>query len=159
MKTSNLYFKIKLVYALFDTYQTKKHKMKNLNLIVGLVLIVLASACTKIKEAELAPTTKASNFKEIKVADNFKWNTSSNIIINVNGLETISPIRNTFVISSEDQKEVFFTSNTLMSETFKANFDLPIHVKKIKITFGTLSKVMDVNTNNITFDYLLPIVE
>jgi hypothetical protein len=46
-----------------------------------------------------------------------------------------------------------------MSETFKANFDLPIHVKKIKITFGTLSKVMDVNTNNITFDYLLPIVE
>ncbi|MFZ4797815.1 MAG: hypothetical protein ACOYMA_09995 [Bacteroidia bacterium] len=133
--------------------------MKKINLIVGLILLVLASSCTKVKDAELAPSTKASNFKEIKVADSFKWNTNNSIILNVNGFESISAIRNTFIVSSEDKKEVYFASNTLMSESFKANFDLPIHVKKINVTFGSISKVLDVNTNTITFDYLLPIVE
>lgn len=133
--------------------------MKNVNLIVGLILLVLASSCTKIKNAELVPSTKASNFKEIKVTDNFKWKTTNSITLNVQGFTSISPISNTFVVSSEDRKEVYFTSNTLMSESFTANFDLPIHLKKVMINLGSISKVVDVNTNSINFDYLLPEVE
>ena len=96
---------------------------------------------------------------QIKVADNFTWNTTNNISLNVQGFESISPIRNTFIVSSEDQKEIYFASNTLMSESFKADFDLPIHVKKVKINFGTISKVLNVNANIINFDYLMPVVE
>jgi hypothetical protein len=134
--------------------------MKNLKLIAGIALLVVASSCTKVKDVESTPnTSKPASFKEIKVADNFTWNTNNNISLNVQGFESISPIRNTFIVSSEDQKEVYFASNTLMSETFKADFDLPIHVKKIKVSFGTITKVLDVNANNINFDYLMPVVE
>jgi hypothetical protein len=54
---------------------------------------------------------------------------------------------------------VYFASNTLMSESFVANLDLPIHVKKIKVSFGTISKIVDVNSKNISFDYLIPVIE
>lgn len=101
-------------------------------------------------------TSKPTNFKEIKVSDNFTWKTTNSITINVQGFESISPITNTFIISSEDQKDVYYSSNTLMSESFKANFDLPIHVKKLNVNFGTISKVIDVNNNELTFDYLMP---
>jgi hypothetical protein len=133
------------------------NKMKNLKLIAGIALLIAASSCTKVKDVESTPNTnKPSNFKEIKVADNFTWNTTNNISLNVQGFESISPIRNTFIVSSEDQKEIYFASNTLMSESFKADFDLPIHVKKVKINFGTINKVIDVNSKTITFDYLMP---
>ena len=131
--------------------------MKNLKLIAGIALLVAASSCTKIKDVEnTANPNKPSNFKEIKVSDNFTWNTTNNISLNVQGFESISPIRNTFIVSSEDQKEVYFASNTLMSENFTTNIDLPIHVKKIKVSFGTITKVLDVNSKTITFDYLMP---
>jgi hypothetical protein len=132
------------------------NKMKNLKLIAGIALLVAASSCTKVKDVESTPNTyKPGSFKEIKVADNFNWNTTNNISLNVQGFESISPIRNTFIVSSEDQKEIYFASNKLMSESFKADFDLPIHVKKIKVNFGTISKVIDVNSKTITFDYLM----
>lgn len=131
--------------------------MKNLKLIAGIALLVAASSCTKVKDVESTPnTSKPASFKEIKVADNFNWNTTNNISLNVQGFESISPIRNTFIVSSEDQKEVYFASNTLMSESFKAEIALPIHVKKIKVNFGTIIKLIDVNSNNLNFDYLMP---
>ena len=131
--------------------------MKNLNILAGIALLVAASSCTKVKDVENTPNTvKPSTFKEIKVTDIFKWNTTNSITLNVDGFESISPIRNTFIVSSEDQKEVYFASNTLMSESFKANFDLPIHVKKLSVNFGTISKVIDVNASSINFDYLMP---
>lgn len=134
--------------------------MKNLKLIAGIALLIAASSCTKVKDVESTPNTyKPGSFKEIKVADNFNWNTTNNISLSVQGFESISPIRNTFIVSSEDQKEVYFASNTLMSESFTTNIDLPSHVKQVRVTFGSISKVLDVNAKNINFDYLLPIVE
>jgi len=134
--------------------------MKNIKLLAGIALLVAASSCTKVKDVESTPnTTKPGSFKEIKVADNFTWNTTNSISLNVQGFESLTPIKNTFIVSSEDQKDVYYASNTLMSENFTANFDLPIHVKKININFGTISKVVDVNSKNLTFDYLVPVVE
>ena len=131
--------------------------MKNIKLLAAIAFIVAASSCTKVKDVDNTPViNKPTNFKEIKVADNFKWNTTHSITLNVQGFESISPISNTFIISSEDQKDIYFASNTLMSKSFIANFDLPIHSKKIKVNFGTISKVLDVNANNINFDYLMP---
>jgi hypothetical protein len=135
--------------------------MKHIKLLTGIAIIIAASSCTKINDADYIPTNspKANNFKEIKVANNFNWSTTNNIELNVLGFASISPISNTFIVSSENQKEVYFASNTLMSESFTANFDLPSHVKQVRVTFGSISKVLDVNAKNINFDYLLPIVE
>lgn len=134
--------------------------MKNLKLIAGIALLVAASSCTKIKDVEnTANPNKPSNFKEIRVADNFTWSTTNSVTLNVQGFESLSPVKNTFIVSSEDQKEVYFASNTLLSESFTTTIDLPIHVKKVKVNFGTISKVIDVNSNNIAFDYLVPVVE
>jgi hypothetical protein len=131
--------------------------MKNLKLIMGIALLVAAGSCTKVKDVEnTANSSKPSNLKEIKVADNFSWNTTNNITLNVQGFESLTPIKNTFIVSSEDQNEVYFASNTLMSESFTIHVDLPIHVKKIKVNFGTISKMIDINSKTITFDYLMP---
>lgn len=135
--------------------------MKIFKLITGVTLIIAASSCTKIKDIESAPfePNKPTKFKEIKVADNFTWNTTNSVTLNVQGFESITPIKNTFIVSSEDQKEVYFASNTLMSDNFTVNIDLPIHVKKVKVSFGTITKTLDLIEKNINFDYLMPVTE
>lgn len=135
--------------------------MKIFKLITGVTLIIAASSCTKIKDIESAPfeANKPTKFKEIKVADNFTWNTTNSVTLNVQGFESLTPIKNTFIVSSEDQKEVYFASNTLMSDNFTVNIDLPIHVKKVKVSFGTITKTLDLIEKNINFDYLMPITE
>jgi hypothetical protein len=41
--------------------------MKHIKLLTGIAIIIAASSCTKIKDADYTPTTspKANNFKEI----------------------------------------------------------------------------------------------
>jgi hypothetical protein len=131
--------------------------MKKSKLFAGLALVIAVSACTKVKDVEINPTVvKPASFKEIKVSDNFLWKTTASISIHVQGFNSIVPVTKTFIVSSEDQKEVYYAANALMSESFKAQFSLPTYVKKVKVNYGTISKLIDVNANSINFDYLMP---
>ncbi len=136
-------------------------KNKNLTLATAIAL-TLAASCTKLKEVDNSPTTnqnKATNFKTIKVADNFNWNTSDVVKLNVAGLNTLAKIKNTMVVSSEDQKTVYYTANTEMSNSFTTELTLPKNVKNIKVSYGSISKVVSIQGNTANFDYLTEVID
>jgi hypothetical protein len=125
------------VFALaFELYLLlyKHNKMKNKNLMIATAIALkLAASCSKLKEVDNSPNlnqNKPTSFKTLKVSDNFNWNTSELVIVNVYGLNTLTKITNTMIISSEDQKTVYYTANIEMSNTFIAELTLPTYVKK-----------------------------
>jgi hypothetical protein len=135
--------------------------MKNKNLMIATAIAVtLAASCTKLKEVDNSPNlnqNKATSFKTLKVSDNFNWNTSELVKVNVSGLNTLTKITNTMIISSEDQKTVYYTANIEMSNTFVAELTLPKNVKNVKVSYGSISKVVSIQGNTANFNYLTPV--
>jgi hypothetical protein len=137
--------------------------MKNKNLMIATAIaLTLAGSCTKLKEVDNSPNlnqNKATSFKTLKVSDNFNWNTSELVKVNVSGLNTLTKITNTMIISSEDQKTVYYTANIEMSNTFVAELTLPKNVKNVKVSYGSISKVVSIQGNNANFNYLTPVTD
>jgi hypothetical protein len=71
----------------------------------------------------------------------------------VSGLNTLTPISRTLVVSSTDGKEVYFESFQLMSTSNSLPLVLPATTTEIKVTFGKISKVISVNSTALQFDY------
>ena len=129
-------------------------------MIATAIALTLAASCTKLKEVDNSPNlnqNKATSFKTLKVSDNFNWNTSELVIVNVYGLNTLTKITNTMIISSEDQKTVYYTANIEMSNTFVAELTLPKNVKNVKVSYGSISKVVSIQGNTANFNYLTPV--
>jgi hypothetical protein len=137
--------------------------MKNNNLMIATAIaLTLAASCTKLKEVDNSPSlnqNKATSFKTLKVSDNFNWNTSELVKVNVSGLNTLTKITNTMIISSEDQKTVYYTANIEMSNTFVAELTLPKNVKTVKVSYGSISKVVSIQGNTANFNYLTPVTD
>ena len=129
-------------------------------MIATAIAVTLAASCTKLKEVDNSPNlnqNKATSFKTLKVSDNFNWNTSELVKVNVSGLNTLTKITNTMIISSEDQKTVYYTANIEMSNTFVAELTLPKNVKNVKVSYGSISKVVSIQGNTANFNYLTPV--
>jgi len=137
--------------------------MKNNNLMIATAIaLTLAASCTKLKEVDNSPNlnqNKATSFKTLKISDNFNWNTSELVKVNVSGLNTLTKITNTMIISSEDQKTVYYTANIEMSNTFVAELTLPKNVKTVKVSYGSISKVVSIQGNTANFNYLTPVTD
>ena len=131
-------------------------------MIATAIALTLAASCTKLKEVDNSPNlnqNKATSFKTLKISDNFNWNTSELVKVNVSGLNTLTKITNTMIISSEDQKTVYYTANIEMSNTFVAELTLPKNVKTVKVSYGSISKVVSIQGNNANFNYLTPVTD
>lgn len=124
--------------------------MKKVNFITAIVILVLASACTKVKDAELAPSSKATNFKEIKVNDQFKWNTTHNV--NLNFKPTVGDARIAVLkVTSEDGK-VIYQRFQKATEACNVVLQIPAHYTKVKVSFGGNVKTFDSKNSTIDMD-------
>jgi hypothetical protein len=129
--------------------------MKKITLIV--LVIIGLSSCKKNLLEKVTPTThnqKVTNFNELSASDNFDWKTSKKINFTFKGVNTISPAKGNLKISSDDDKIVFYSGNHLMSENFTQALQIPAHIKGLKVSFGTILKAFDTQSNNIVFDCL-----
>ncbi len=124
--------------------------MKNLKLTFGLLLIVLASACTKVKDAELAQPTKITNFKEIKVADNFKWNTTNPI--NLNFKPTIGDVRISVLKVTSEDGAVIYQRLQKAGESHSIVLEIPAHYTKVNVSFGGTVKSFESKSGKIDMD-------
>ncbi|NNV57904.1 hypothetical protein [Limnovirga soli] len=137
--------------------------MKNkLHQIVSILLFTAVSttSCTKAVEKPTTVTPvepvvqAASTFADIKVNSSFEWNNARQVAVNVEGIATSVPVKNTLFITSEDRSEVYFSANIAMSQNKQAVFLLPEHVRTVLISYGSIHKTIQVTGNNISFNYL-----
>jgi hypothetical protein len=124
---------------------------KKLHYLAFISILSLLGSCTKfeVPEKKIGAT---QNFKELKVEDSFEWKTTKNIQLKVTGLETINPVRGNFSIKDLNGNFIMEESR-LMSESFNLDFEIPTKEKKIIVQFGSLTKEIEVNSDELSFDY------
>ncbi len=126
---------------------------KKLHYLVIVSILSLLGSCTKfeVPEKKIGST---QNFKELKVEESFEWKTTKNIQLKVSGIETIIPVRDNFSIKNIDGNLILEESR-LMSESFIINLEIPITEKKIIVEFGSLIKEIEINSAELSFEYIL----
>jgi hypothetical protein len=130
--------------------------MKNL-LILASIAVLGLSSCKKDWMEKVTPATntqEVSKFSELKVQENFDWKTSKEYNLSVRGLETISPVQGTMIVSSDDGKIIFYQGLHKMNENFNSKFMVPVHIKGLTISFGSITKNFSTLNKQIQFDYL-----
>lgn len=130
--------------------------MKNIKSI--LILLFISSfimSCKKDLMSVGDPSiTPINSFKEIKTSTNFDWKTSAPVLINITPIPTLSNITNTLLIKTENGDVVFSKLQT-MSESFSGEVLVPTKIKKLVVSFGSISKTLDIENNQINFNYLV----
>jgi hypothetical protein len=126
---------------------------KKLHYLVIVSILSLLGSCTKFEVPEKKIGT-TQNFKELKVEESFEWKTTKNIQLKVSGKETIIPVRDNFSIKNIDGNLIQEESR-LMSESFIINLEIPITEKKIIVEFGSLIKEIEINSAELSFEYIL----
>ena len=130
--------------------------MKKLILLVALVPVLLSS-CKKdlIEKANLNSTRKVTTeFKKLNIKQDFDWSSVKLVDFKVQGLQTMATINRTIKVSSLDGKATYFTATHQMDKDMLTKITLPKNVKEVKVTYGSLEKVVSSITTELKFDFI-----
>jgi len=126
---------------------------KNILFLAIASTLILVSCKKNLQESPPPTAPKATKVSQLKASESFNWKTSKNLSLNVSGLNTLTPISRTLVVSSMDGKEVYYQSIQLMSLTTALPLIVPATTTEVKVTFGKIIKVIPLNSASIQFDY------
>jgi hypothetical protein len=128
--------------------------MKKNMLILAVISALMIVSCKKnLKESPAPAAPKATKVSQLKASESFNWKTSKYLVLNVSGLNTLTPISRTLIVSSTDGKEVYYQSRQLMSLSTSLPLIVPATSTELKITYGKIIKVISLNTPIIQFNY------
>lgn len=130
--------------------------MKNLSVLIVIVLLGLTSCKKDLLEKVTPPTQDqtSNSFTQMKVGPDFDWKSSKEITLKIEGLNTIAPIKETFTVSSLDNKIIFYQALQPMNVSLTTKFVVPNHIKELSVSFGSIKKVYPTQNNTIDFNYL-----
>ena len=117
------------------------------------VAIFALTGCNK-NEDPVVPTDPETIF-DLKINSEFDWKTTKALSVNVTGLPVPETVKNTLLIRSEDGKAVYYNNQHPMNQTFSVDVAVPSYLKKIVISYGTISKTMDITGNTLEFNYIV----
>lgn len=121
----------------------------------SLYIFILASmvmaSCTKDDMPTPTPT-RPDKFADIKVADNFKWETGRSITVKIKGNATYATVINTLSLMNENG-EVFTSMLHNMNDQAEIKVEVPANTKVIKMQYGSIVKEAPVNAV-VNFDFL-----
>lgn len=133
-----------------ETDEKRTLNMKKSFYILVLTSLVLAS-CSK-DDAPVPVPNRPNNFSEIKVEDNFRWETGVTVTVKVKGNPTLSTVINTLSLVNENG-EVFTSKLHNMNDNAEFVVELPSNVTKIKMQYGEIVKEATVSSV-VSFDFL-----
>ncbi len=134
-------------------YKTMK-KLFGTQLLSLVVLIALLSLSGCKKTEEVLPENPQTIF-DLKVSSSFDWKTTKSLTVNVAGMEYPLTITNTLYIKSVDGKSVFYNNLHEMNKSYTLQVAVPAYLDKIVISYGTISKTMDIVGTTVNFDYFV----
>jgi hypothetical protein len=129
------------------------------SIIITALAILGFSSCKKDLGNEPVPSpntqsTLVKNFKQLKVDDQFSFNTSNEITLNVSPMKTSIRIVNTLRVSSTDGKTIYLSRLASMDEALTEKLIIPSTEKSLTVSFGSISKTFNTTATFIEFDYL-----
>lgn len=121
----------------------------------SLYIFILASmalaSCSK-DETPVPTPNRPEKFADIKVADNFRWETGKTISVKIKGNATYSTVINTLSLLNENG-EVFTSVLHNMNNNAEIKVEVPAHTKTIKMQYGSIVKEAPIS-NIVNFDFL-----
>jgi hypothetical protein len=104
------------------------------------------------KENPVIPGSAAS-FKEMKVNPAFNWKSARVVTLKIESSITPIKILNTLVVKAESG-EVIFKKLQNMDETYIGYLTLPNSMNKVVVSFGSITKTVDIVSNTINFNFV-----
>lgn len=122
-------------------------------LFIGIVSVSLI-ACQKELAEKASKTQETTRFEDLKVSDSFNWSTNIDVTFNVVGIKALAHEENVLRVTSLDGKETYFIGLYNMGQDISAPLNIPQATRQVRVSFGSIVKVLLVNNGSINFTYL-----
>lgn len=129
-----------------------KHKnMKNIIILILLVITIISC-----KKMEVTPSINQKSTKDLVVPPTFDWKTSKEITLMISGLKEVdSIISNTIYIKSSIGDTVYYKDVIRMNGDYTIKFAVPSIETKVVLVYGSKTKIIDLISNEITFNFII----
>lgn len=131
--------------------------MKNLIVILFLTGF-LVSSCQKQPVSPYTPETPVTGMNNLVASQSFDWKIIKQVTIDISGFSSQVPITNTLKVSDESGN-VYLSTKTFMSEDVSYEISIPSYLTTLIVSFGTVSKTLDISNGRVLFDYVIPVPE
>ena len=127
--------------------------MKNFwNGMLGLLLLGVLPSC--LPEAVEDQPTIDTEVVDLAASPSFNWATSRSVEVTIEGLSLPVSIRRRLTLMTGDGN-IFYANAHSMTEDLTLTFSLPNHVEEVKMVYGTLEKLQEINNQKVIFNYLV----
>lgn len=108
----------------------------------------ILSAC--VKEPLQTPPV---SIQDQVIPQSFDWSMVQSVTVNVTGLNTPVPITNSLQVANESGN-FYLRKLALMSDTLSLTISVPKAVSTLVVSYGTISKTLNIVQGTVSFDYL-----
>jgi hypothetical protein len=120
-------------------------------MLTAIVLVFTFNGCHK-DEVSSSPETAKSIF-DLKVSPSFDWKTTQDLELKVTGLRLPVTIKNTIYVRSQDGRITYYNDLLEMHKDYTINLSIPAYVNQLVISYGTISKTVDITGKTLNFNY------
>ena len=121
------------------------------------LLVFSFQSCNKGKDVVAdSTTTQNGNFKSIVASENFNWDTHKQITLEVTPLATSNTETFTLIVKTTDN-QILYSHAMQMSEALSQNISVPADAQQLEISYGAITKQIDIVEDIAKFDFLTPI--
>ena len=118
------------------------------------ILLMILVSCKKSYDA--IPSDPPKSIMELNINSTFDWKTSKEITLNIIGLKGVdSQIINTLYVKSSVGDTTYFKDLLVMNTNYVLKFAVPSTETKVILVYGSKRFIMDLLSNEITFDYII----
>lgn len=125
--------------------------MRKIIFILCCGLVALNIGC--VKDDNAPDITNPKTMDELNASSDFNWSTSATYTIEVEGLPTDQPIKNTLIIT-DNAGNVFYTGFHAMSENLTLKLVVPKSIKELNLSFGEIKQKASVVNGKVNFSFI-----
>lgn len=117
-----------------------------------IVLLIIGISSCKRESNTTEPIQQATNIKELKADPNFDWSTNKDVTFNVTGLPVNIDVKRKLIVK-DNEGTLYFNVFHNMKNNLNTTVNLPIHLGKVVVEYGTISKEVEIVANTINFTF------
>ena len=101
------------------------------------------------------PDKSPTPTKDMVVSSSFDWKTSKEITLNVIGMKDVNNISNILYVKSfENENSIYYKDLLIMNTDYTIKFVVPQKETKVILVYGTKTRIIDLLSNTISYDYI-----
>ncbi len=129
--------------------------MKKTVFAISLLSMVFLSSCREDQADDNTQSPSfAASFEDIKTTPDFDWSTEEQYRLQLKGLKTLPFAKKGMIEVKTVSGDLLMRRLVEISQDRNIRFDAPAGLESLKVSFGTIEKVVPVSNNRLSFDYI-----